>query len=404
MPTPPRDPPPLPSRFYSLDVLRGFAALSVVCYHWRHFLLTKEAGGNFDPALAAQQPFFQILRPFYTEGWRAVDLFFGLSGFIFTWLYAAPIRQRKISAWTFGVLRFSRLYPLHLATLLLVLVLQTLITRQTGGPFVYPLNDAYYFVLNLFFASSWGLEAGQSFNGPSWSVSVEIILYAVFFVTCFLGFHKWWSLLALFFLSVIGYALGMHPEVARGLNSFFLGCLSFHIFKAVHERRPPRAAIIALSLTCAGVWIAVGLIWYTHALTGWFQSYVAAHPFAGRHGLPRIVQMFETHAIFDFVAFPLTVVTLALVEAHRGSLGKRIAFVGDVSYSSYLLHFPLQAAVFLGVSYAGWSTQVFLHPATFILFFAALVGLSLLSFHAFERPMQSLIRRRVLGSAKSRGG
>lgn len=400
MRTPSTEPPQIPSRFYSLDVLRGFAALSVVCYHWRHFLI---ADGDLVPAVAAQQPFYRIFQPFYNEGWRAVDLFFCLSGFIFTWLYAAPIRDRKVSAWAFSVLRFSRLYPLHFATLLLVLALQTLITRQTGAPFVYPINDARHFILNIFFASSWGLETRQSFNGPVWSVSVEIVLYAVFFITCLLGLSRWWSLLGLFFLSVIGYALGLHPELARGLNSFFLGCLSFHIFKAVNARRPSAAALTVLTTVCGLVWLAVGVIWYTHALTSSFQTYIADHPGTSLGRLTRFVQMFETHAMFDFAAFPLTVITLALVESHRGTLGKRIAFVGDVSYSSYLLHFPLQAIVFLIASYAGWSTQIYLHPATFILFFAALVGLSLLSFHAFERPVQSFIRRRVLGNSKSRG-
>ena len=38
-------------------------------------------------------------------------------------------------------------------------------------------------MLNLFFASSWGLERGPSFNGPIWSVSVEVAIYAVFWVT-----------------------------------------------------------------------------------------------------------------------------------------------------------------------------------------------------------------------------
>ncbi len=397
---PSTDPPHIPSRFYSLDVLRGFAALSVVCYHWRHFLITTD---DIEHALAVQQPFYRILQPFYNEGWRAVDLFFCLSGFIFTWLYAAPIRERQISAWSFGVLRFSRLYPLHFATLLLVLGLQLLIIRQTGSPLVYKLNDAYHFVLNLFFASSWGLERGPSFNGPVWSVSVEIVLYAVFFTTCFLGLHRWWSLLTLLILSVIAYALGLHPEIARGLNSFFLGCLSFHVFKAVNARRPSAAALTVLTTVCGLVWLAVGVIWYTHALTSSFQTYIADHPGTSLGRLTRFVQMFETHAMFDFAAFPLTVITLALVESHRGTLGKRIAFVGDVSYSSYLLHFPLQAIVFLIAGYAGWSTQIYLHPATFILFFAALVGMSLLSFHAFERPAQSLIRRRVLGNSKPRG-
>lgn len=401
MPTPsPRDPPPLPSRFYSLDVLRGFAALSVVCYHWRHFLLVN---GQPDPALLAQQPFYSLLQPLYNEGWRAVDLFFCISGFIFTWLYAGAIHQKKISAWTFSVLRFSRLYPLHAATLLIVLGLQALATHKTGATFVYQINDVKHFVLNVLFASSWGFEKGESFNGPSWSVSVEIALYAVFFVTCFLGVHRWWALLGFLVISVVAYsAKWLPPELSRGLISFFMGCLCFHTFRAVNGLRPPAWALAGLVIACLSTWAVVSMIWYHHALTDVFSTFMREHPGSSVRRLGGIIQSFETHAMFDMVLFPLTVVTLALVESRRGTLGKGIAFVGDVSYSSYLLHFPLQLILFLIGAYAGWSVQVYLRPATFILFFLALVGASLLSFHFFERPMQSFLRKRILGNAKPR--
>src|SRR5207244_9707990 len=45
---------------------------------------------------------------------------------------------------------------------------------------------------------------------------------------------------------------------------------------------------------------------------------------------------------FELLLFPLTILTLAVWEARRGRLGRRLAFVGQISYSSYLLHFPLQ--------------------------------------------------------------
>lgn len=50
-----------------------------------------------------------------------------------------------------------------------------------GSYFVYPNNDIKHFLLNLFFASSWSFESGHSFNGPIWSVSVEVLLHALFF-------------------------------------------------------------------------------------------------------------------------------------------------------------------------------------------------------------------------------
>ena len=40
---------------------------------------------------------------------------------------------------------------------------------------------SFGFILNFFLVSGWGFEKGPSFNGPVWSVSVEIIIYFFFF-------------------------------------------------------------------------------------------------------------------------------------------------------------------------------------------------------------------------------
>ena len=57
-------------------------------------------------------------------------------GFIFFWKYRDTISDSTIGGWVFFVFRLSRLYPLHLATLLLVALLQPLYHRLTGVFFV----------------------------------------------------------------------------------------------------------------------------------------------------------------------------------------------------------------------------------------------------------------------------
>ena len=39
-----------------------------------------------------------------------------------------------------------------------------------------------HFLLNVVFANYWGFQAGASFNGPAWSVSIELIAYFVFVI------------------------------------------------------------------------------------------------------------------------------------------------------------------------------------------------------------------------------
>ena len=88
----------------------------------------------------------------------------------------------------------------------------------------------------------------------------------------------------------------------------------------------------------------------------------------------------------------MTIMSLALIETKRGTLGKRFSFVGDISYSSYLLHFPLQLAAALVTAKLGINQGVFYSPWFMALFFFVLILVSLASHRYFEIPMQSYLR------------
>ena len=91
--------------------------------------------------------------------------------------------SRTESSWRqFFWARFSRLYPLHLITLTTVAALQLLNQQILGSFSIYEYNDAKHFVFNVFFMQGWGFTDGFSFNAPTWSVSVEIVVYVMFFI------------------------------------------------------------------------------------------------------------------------------------------------------------------------------------------------------------------------------
>ena len=79
------------SRLYSIDALRGVAALAVVVWHWQHFYAI--TGTWASVWNRADQPFYLFLKPLYDQGWVAVDLFFAVSGFVFYWLYLEPVAK-----------------------------------------------------------------------------------------------------------------------------------------------------------------------------------------------------------------------------------------------------------------------------------------------------------------------
>ena len=377
----------MPHRFYSLDLLRGLAALVVVFWHWQHFFFD---GSTFVPYDMQAQPFYALFFFAYQAGWLAVDLFFSLSGFVFFWLYADAVADRRVGAWQFFVLRFSRLYPLHLVSFLLVLVMQHWLLASSGDYFVTPYNDAYHALLNLLLVSGWGLEQGPSFNGPIWSVSLEVLMYLLFFISCRvfglrLAVTIAWVLIGLLLMTV-------HPILGRGLFSFFLGGLVFRLYQALCRRQlvsraaPCAAGSVALLwlLTLVEVrtpWLFPGL---GTLLEGLVPQALASHLPAALHGLSRLLPV--------ALLFPLTILALALAETQRGHLGRRLAGIGDLTYAIYLLHFPLQLALFIAARQLGLAATAFNSPLALLLFFALLIPLCLLTYRYFERPAQKALR------------
>lgn len=361
------------ARLHILDVLRGVAALSVVAWHWRHFYF--EPTTRLFAIYAKDQPFYGLLYPFYAAGWLAVDLFFVLSGFVFFWLYAKAVSGRKIGARKFALLRFSRLYPLHLATFATVCGLQAFYAARHGGVFfVYQQNDLSHAAASLIGFSGWGIVAGEAFNGPFWSVSVEILLYCVFFLLCrCLGsFSRGRSLLpaAAAVLAMGGALLIVKNEhVGRGLLCFFSGGLGALAYGWIAKRPDPRPWALLIAALAAAGWLA-----------GIFGGFT----------LLNVVMIMAA-------AFTLTVMALALAETLRPGLARSVAFAGNLSYSSYLIHFPLQIVFALAAESAHAGPGFFYRKSAMLLFFAALIPLSFSSYYFFERPAQCFLRKKLTG-------
>src|SRR4051812_19181048 len=170
---------PSTNKLPGLELLRFLAAFSVLVGHYQHFAFVADRPVDF---VIDRLPFSGLLYPFYYTRLPGVWVFWCISGFIFFWKYRDAIADRSIDSRTFFVLRLSRLYPLHAVTLLLVAALQAVYFQLNGYFLVYQDNDLRHFVLQIFMASNWGLEDGNSFDGPVWSISVEVLVYIVFFL------------------------------------------------------------------------------------------------------------------------------------------------------------------------------------------------------------------------------
>jgi peptidoglycan/LPS O-acetylase OafA/YrhL len=380
--------------FILLDVMRTLAAFGVICWHWQHFYMADSQTMMPDRSIL---PFYPLLRPFYEAGWMTVDLFFMLSGFVMSWTYLEKIRNQATGPFRFAVLRLSRLYPLHFLTLLFIAVLQYVYTQRHGHAFIYQFNNLYHFGLHLLMASQWGFQRGPSFNDPIWSVSIEVLLYAAFFMLVrFTGF----SVKMLGAISVLGFVLiagNIANGLGRGLCCFFIGCLLAEGLKATNrsdrrgliEKATYLSLLIAVPLTIAFYEFHVGC-YLSELFSRLTPEFSRATSLQGKIE-ERFCRIFD-YAALVLLFYPIFMFSLIMIEQRVHRFVKPVAGFGNISYSSYLIHFTLQM-VCVQVLPAGFMRiGGFVGDLSFLGFFVVLLSLSLLSYSFFERPMQKYLR------------
>jgi peptidoglycan/LPS O-acetylase OafA/YrhL len=374
---------------FTLDLLRAAAALAVVIYHWEHF------SGAYLPANAGvNPPLHAVLKGLYAQGWQAVNLFFTLSGFVFYWLYSQPIADRRIRAGDFTLRRISRLYPLHFATLLAVAMIQPLVINYLGHPFVYDHNRPLTFAEHLLLVSAWIPGAPFSFNGPAWSISVEVFLYALFFVVCSLRWTTWRHALLLSAFGLIGERLGMQP-LSDGIIGFFLGGFAFHLYARLRERATP-AQLNLLLLAAIAAWFLVPYLVRNRFFYDSVREALGGRWNVAGKDLIGFFLLSASSYVYTLVLFPFTILALALNDARWRHASARFAFLGNLSYSIYLLHFPLQLVFLLIVLKKGFPTTVLLSPLGLATFLVVLLAVSFASYYRFERPLQRYLRGRLI--------
>ena len=220
-----------PSRFYLLDLSRSIAALCVILQHYQlfYYLSDYTLPNNF---LRSQQPFYEYISYFYSFGSVAVQYFFVLSGFVFFLVYKDKVYHRAVTLRNFFILRLSRLYPLVILTLLFAAFLQLFYNELTNDYFIYKYNDIKHFILNIFLVNQWGFQNGDSFNGPAWSISIEVLLYASFFLFARLGMRNLLHVILVIILVVIFITENL---ISQGFFCFYIGGITYYILLGIKK-------------------------------------------------------------------------------------------------------------------------------------------------------------------------
>ncbi len=203
-----------------VEALRGLAAIGIATYSWLWAV-----------GMTASPPAANL--------YLLYDLFFVISGFVIAQVYRARLTSGQEVA-RFALLRLGRVYPLHLAVLLLLLAVQTL--SNSGG-----LNaddgTLRSFLANLAMLQGLGVVEPGVWNAPAWFISVEFALSILFALLCVADIPRSGVGLGAIALCVFwaiwmmaGRSDGLPAEdgglLARGFASFMLGVLAQAVRRA----------------------------------------------------------------------------------------------------------------------------------------------------------------------------
>jgi peptidoglycan/LPS O-acetylase OafA/YrhL len=346
-----------------LDSLRALAAIGVVGWHY---------AGHF-----GAEPLPSLLAPFFRHGELLVDFFFVLSGFVLARVYW---NDRRSMTFANNVRdRIARMYPLHFTTLCAVAIMQwILVNRLASPPFVYHFNDAHDFALNLALLNRTGLERGQSFNGPSWSISTEFIVNILFLAAITL--QRSTARAALFLLFAMSFAVILNNGLVSDTSAFGI---SNDVFR-----------------TIVGFLCGVGL-YGMHA--HWLSRIEIKSSFADVVAIAAALVFLAYCALGELARLSdLLIVLICFPALIAGAIHGRLVrqvltlpplvYLGTISYSIYLVHFPLQLGVHLAS--VAFLIQMPYHSAVFLVaFIVATIALASIAYRLIEVPGKQLLRK-----------
>lgn len=286
---------------FSLETLRGFAALIVAFYHF---------------------PGESIF--FVKQGFMAVYFFFSLSGFVIALNYFNKINDVKDLLY-FQKKRFFRLYPVHIFVLFTVLAIQCLkyFLIQIGLPAGseafgghsttgswYTLKD---FILQIFLLQAI-IDYGYflSWNSAAWTISAEFYTYFVFGFLALISNKRLYIYIIITILYIFFYneifefinsflEIKLHRAFKDCLLFFFTGSLTYFIYKIIKFRLND---IIFLILSL---------------IVLYFQRYVPNHI------------LFSTMLLLVALLKKNSLINILLNN-------KFLVYMGTISYSFYMIH------------------------------------------------------------------
>ncbi len=275
-----------------------------------------------------------------------VATFFVMSGFLMEYRYdntefVASLKNNLV----FSLKKISKLYPLHIITMIFALILSVISIIYDGGSFGAIMDLCVKTALNVTLMQSWGLFSfiSTSLNGVAWYLSVAMFLYFVYpwikriiERTQIFGLYAICGTILLLevvscipFIILLGidspiYIWFMYTFPVFRLGDFFIGCVLKRVFCEGKIRNIESSKATVLEIITVLVTVLV-FIWIRKrqqnvvllALHNWTTIYI-----------------------------PLAVAWVVLFAVNKGALTRILSnkvtmFIGNISAYAFLIHYVI---------------------------------------------------------------
>lgn len=329
-----------------IDGIRAIAVLLVLAFHF-------------------------ALVPAITAGFLGVDVFFVISGFLITSILRKQMDANAFSLRRFYINRIRRLAPALLAVLLMVM--------SAGALWLFPIELidlskqallSQFYVANIYYWKNinyFGLQVHEIYLLHTWSLAVEEQFYLIYPV-CIWLLHRYCK-------RYFWVAIALCCLVSFALNILFMSHkpeATFYLFPTRAWELLMGALVLLLTYKCARSKYFNELI----GLLGAGLILIAVTCYRGDFHIP------------GYYALLPTVGAACLLfsgQDHATIISKAlswtpVAYIGQISYSLYLVHWPLN--IFAGHLIKNYS------PEWRVAMFALSIVLAAVVYHAVEDPIR----------------
>lgn len=318
----------------TLTGMRAVLIAWIVLYHLQSELTT----------LLPVRPLIQLA----AAGFVGVDFFFITSGFIIAYNYATRFKSFNLETYgRFLWLRLARIYPVHLFSLLLVL-LMFVAAQVTGSTVTNPENYSLSSLIqNLFLVQTWTVPTQFSWNAIAWAVSNEWLAYLTFpiIIGITLRIRSVPAVLGSIFVLLWGMTaacllINNSLEMAGGAGSYGLlrvagefvaGCLMYNLYSIQWGKRWNWSLLTSLSWLAAligsAAFISYGMS-NAGATIGTAVSKLSSSSFQ--------IQVLSLTPLYAFAIYALAWQRGPLAQLFSTKL---MMLGGHLSYSLYLTHY-----------------------------------------------------------------